>query len=158
MPVGCKWRVNMSKFLLTVCAFELLYRRQHREFAKVLGSTELQWKQIFAKDGRAYRPPLLVLYRGATQGLRGGVGEAILAEAADHSIAWSARGNPAQWALLQCPTSPRNGLGTPISLAHRKALAWRLKDGLCGAQQLLRACRSSRRLFETRYPTTERLD
>jgi uncharacterized protein len=73
--------VNMSKFLLTVCAFGLLLSpafaeekspEQHREFAKVLGSTELQWKQVFAKDGRTYRPPVLVLYRGATQASCGG--------------------------------------------------------------------------------------
>jgi predicted metalloprotease len=71
----------MSKFLLTVCAFGLLLSsafaeekspEQHREFAKVLGSTELQWKQVFAKDGRTYRPPVLVLYRGATQASCGG--------------------------------------------------------------------------------------
>jgi predicted metalloprotease len=73
----------MSKFLLTVCAFGLLLSssafaedkspEQHREFAKkVLGSTELQWKQVFVKDGRTYRPPLLVLYRGATQASCGG--------------------------------------------------------------------------------------
>jgi predicted metalloprotease len=35
--------------------------------SKVLGSTELQWKQLFAKDGKTYRAPVLVLYRGATQ-------------------------------------------------------------------------------------------
>jgi predicted metalloprotease len=35
-----------------------------RFVSKVLGSTELQWKQIFAKDGRTYRAPVLVLYRG----------------------------------------------------------------------------------------------
>jgi predicted metalloprotease len=43
-----------------------------RFVSKVLGSTELQWKQVFAKDGRAYRPPVLVLYRGATQASCGG--------------------------------------------------------------------------------------
>jgi uncharacterized protein len=35
--------------------------------SKVLGSTELQWKQIFAKDGKTYRTPELVFYRGAKQ-------------------------------------------------------------------------------------------
>jgi predicted metalloprotease len=43
-----------------------------RFVSKVLGSTELQWKQVFAKDGRAYRAPVLVLYRGATQASCGG--------------------------------------------------------------------------------------
>jgi predicted metalloprotease len=43
-----------------------------RFVSKVLGSTELQWKQIFAKDGRIYRPPVLVLYRGATHASCGG--------------------------------------------------------------------------------------
>jgi uncharacterized protein len=43
-----------------------------RFVSKVLGSTELQWKQVFAKDGRTYRPPVLVLYRGATQASCGG--------------------------------------------------------------------------------------
>src|SRR5262245_1798961 len=37
-----------------------------RFVSKVLGSTELQWKQVFAKDGRVYRAPVLVLYRAAT--------------------------------------------------------------------------------------------
>ena len=43
-----------------------------RFVSKVLGSTELQWKQLFAKDGRIYRPPVLVLYRGATHASCGG--------------------------------------------------------------------------------------
>src|SRR5436190_3746047 len=43
-----------------------------RFVSKVLGSTELQWKQVFAKDGRVYRPPVLVLYRGATHASCGG--------------------------------------------------------------------------------------
>ena len=43
-----------------------------RFVSKVLGSTELQWKQVFAKDGRTYRPPVLVLYRGATHASCGG--------------------------------------------------------------------------------------
>src|SRR5438132_896793 len=43
-----------------------------RFVSKVLGSTELQWKQVFAKDGKTYRPPVLVLYRGATQANCGG--------------------------------------------------------------------------------------
>jgi uncharacterized protein len=43
-----------------------------RFVSKVLGSTDLQWKQVFAKDGRVYRPPVLVLYRGATHASCGG--------------------------------------------------------------------------------------
>jgi uncharacterized protein len=49
-----------------------------RFVSKVLGSTELQWKQIFAKDGRNYRAPVLVLYRGATQASCGGVAQAAM--------------------------------------------------------------------------------
>src|SRR5262249_24006954 len=44
-----------------------------RFVSAVLGSTELQWTQIFAKDGKIYRPPVLVLYRGATHSSCGGV-------------------------------------------------------------------------------------
>src|SRR5712671_3991628 len=29
---------------------------------RVLGSTEARWKDIFAQDGKTYRPPVLVLY------------------------------------------------------------------------------------------------
>jgi predicted metalloprotease len=38
-----------------------------RFVSKVLGSTELQWQQIFAKDGRTYSTPELVFYRGSKQ-------------------------------------------------------------------------------------------
>lgn len=34
--------------------------------SRILGSTEAQWKDIFARDGQTYRPPVLVLYRGVT--------------------------------------------------------------------------------------------
>jgi predicted metalloprotease len=34
--------------------------------ASVLGSTEVQWKEIFEKAGSRYRPPTLVLYSGST--------------------------------------------------------------------------------------------
>src|SRR5438046_2566132 len=30
---------------------------------RVLGRTEARWKDIFAQDGKTYRPPVLVLYR-----------------------------------------------------------------------------------------------
>src|SRR3989440_9137884 len=43
-----------------------------RFVSKGLGSTQLQWKQVFAKDGKNHRPPVLVLYRGATQASCGG--------------------------------------------------------------------------------------
>ena len=32
----------------------------------VLGSTEVQWQQIFAQSGRNYEPPTLVMFSGAT--------------------------------------------------------------------------------------------
>jgi predicted metalloprotease len=35
--------------------------------AAVLGDTEVQWREIFAKDGQTYRPPKLVLFSGATR-------------------------------------------------------------------------------------------
>jgi len=35
--------------------------------AAVLGSTEVQWKDIFAQNGRTYEPPTLVMFSGATQ-------------------------------------------------------------------------------------------
>jgi uncharacterized protein len=38
-----------------------------RFVARVLGSTEVQWKDIFSKDGQTYRPPRLVMFSGATR-------------------------------------------------------------------------------------------
>src|SRR5690348_11008033 len=35
--------------------------------AAVLGSTEAQWKDIFAQAGRSYQPPSLVMFSGATR-------------------------------------------------------------------------------------------
>ena len=49
-----------------------------RFVSKVLGSTEVQWRQIFAKDGKSYRAPVLVLYRGRTQAQCGGVAQAAM--------------------------------------------------------------------------------
>jgi predicted metalloprotease len=49
-----------------------------RFVSAVLGSTEVQWKQVFAKDGKTYRAPVLVLYRGATQSSCGGVAESAM--------------------------------------------------------------------------------
>ena len=34
---------------------------------QVLGSTEVQWKDIFTKDGQTYRPPKLVMFSGQTR-------------------------------------------------------------------------------------------
>jgi predicted metalloprotease len=35
--------------------------------AAVLGSTEAQWKEIFARAGKTYEPPTLVMFSGATR-------------------------------------------------------------------------------------------
>jgi uncharacterized protein len=35
--------------------------------AAILGSTEVVWRDIFAKQGREYRPPSLVMFSGSTQ-------------------------------------------------------------------------------------------
>jgi predicted metalloprotease len=43
-----------------------------RFVSKVLGSTEVQWRNILAKDGKNYRAPVLVLYRGRTHARCGG--------------------------------------------------------------------------------------
>ena len=49
-----------------------------RFVSRVLGSTELQWKQVFARDGKTYRAPVLVLYRGRTQADCGGVAQSAM--------------------------------------------------------------------------------
>ena len=38
-----------------------------RFVSAVLGSTEVQWTDIFAKSGNAYKPPTLVMFSGATR-------------------------------------------------------------------------------------------
>ncbi|MFZ0346776.1 MAG: neutral zinc metallopeptidase, partial [Pseudolabrys sp.] len=38
-----------------------------RFVSAILGSTEVQWADIFAQSGKAYRPPTLVMFSGATQ-------------------------------------------------------------------------------------------
>jgi predicted metalloprotease len=38
-----------------------------RFVARVLGSTEVQWKDIFSKEGQTYRAPRLVMFSGATR-------------------------------------------------------------------------------------------
>jgi len=41
---------------------------QMRDFvAAVLGSSEVQWREIFAKTGKSYEPPSLVMYSGGTR-------------------------------------------------------------------------------------------
>jgi uncharacterized protein len=49
-----------------------------RFVSRVLGSTELQWKQVFAEDGKTYRAPVLVLYSGATRADCGGVAQSAM--------------------------------------------------------------------------------
>ena len=39
-----------------------------RFVSRVLGSTEATWKDIFSKDGKTYRAPTLVMYRGVDRG------------------------------------------------------------------------------------------
>src|SRR5882762_2038249 len=43
-----------------------------RFVARVLGATEVTWKDIFTKQGQTYRPPTLVIYRGTTDARCGG--------------------------------------------------------------------------------------
>jgi predicted metalloprotease len=43
--------------------------------SKILGSADFQWKEIFAKAGRQYRGPVLVLYRDVTNQACGGVAQ-----------------------------------------------------------------------------------
>jgi hypothetical protein len=38
-----------------------------RFVSRVLGSTEVQWKNIFAKDGQTYRAPKLIMFSGQTR-------------------------------------------------------------------------------------------
>ncbi len=38
-----------------------------RFVSRILGSTEVTWKAIFAQDGKTYRAPTLVLFRNATE-------------------------------------------------------------------------------------------
>jgi len=40
--------------------------------SRILGSTEVQWKDIFRQAGQTYRPPTLVMYRGSTDARCGG--------------------------------------------------------------------------------------
>jgi uncharacterized protein len=47
-----------------------------RFVSRVLGATEAVWKDIFTKDGKTYRTPTLVLFRGQTEARCGGRAEA----------------------------------------------------------------------------------
>ena len=40
--------------------------------SRILGSTEIEWKDIFTKGGATYRAPILVMYRGSTDAPCGG--------------------------------------------------------------------------------------
>jgi len=49
-----------------------------RFVSRVLGSTEVVWKDIFTKDGKTYRAPTLVLFNGSTQANCGGVAQSAM--------------------------------------------------------------------------------
>jgi predicted metalloprotease len=46
--------------------------------ARVLGSTEAQWKAVFAESGSTYRLPVLVMYNGQTRAARCGVAQSAM--------------------------------------------------------------------------------
>jgi uncharacterized protein len=57
--------------------------------SRILGSTEVQWKDIFSRDGQTYRPPILVMYSGATDAACGGVARSAMGPfycPADHKV------------------------------------------------------------------------
>jgi predicted metalloprotease len=49
-----------------------------RFVSRVLGSTEAIWKDVFSKDGKSYRAPTLVLFRGQTDAACGGVAQSAM--------------------------------------------------------------------------------
>jgi predicted metalloprotease len=49
-----------------------------RFVSKVLNSTDQEWKKVFAADGKNYRPPTLVLYRGMTRAACGGAAQSAM--------------------------------------------------------------------------------
>ncbi len=49
-----------------------------RFVSRVLGSTEVGWKDIFAKEGQRYRAPVLVMYRGYTDASCGGMAQSAM--------------------------------------------------------------------------------
>ncbi|HLH87944.1 MAG TPA: neutral zinc metallopeptidase [Xanthobacteraceae bacterium] len=57
--------------------------------SRVLGSTEVEWKDIFAKSGKTYQPPILVMYSGQTNAACGGVAQSAMGPfycPADHRV------------------------------------------------------------------------
>jgi len=57
--------------------------------SRVLGSTEVQWKDIFARGGKTYQPPILVMYNGQTDAACGGVARSAMGPfycPADHKV------------------------------------------------------------------------
>jgi len=46
--------------------------------ARVLGSTEAQWKAIFQEGGKTYRAPVLVMYNGRTPAACGGMAQSAM--------------------------------------------------------------------------------
>jgi len=46
--------------------------------SKVLGSTEEQWRAVFAQAGKNYRAPVLVMYRGMTDARCGGAAQSAM--------------------------------------------------------------------------------
>jgi predicted metalloprotease len=49
-----------------------------RFVSRVLGSTEEQWKAVFAQGGKTYRAPVLVMYRGMTDARCGGAAQSAM--------------------------------------------------------------------------------
>jgi uncharacterized protein len=47
-----------------------------RFVSRILGSTEVTWRTIFAKEGKTYRAPTLILYNQATRAACGGAAQA----------------------------------------------------------------------------------
>ena len=45
---------------------------------QVLSSTDARWKEVFAQDGRTYRPPVLVLYNRQTPARCGGLAQSAM--------------------------------------------------------------------------------
>jgi uncharacterized protein len=46
--------------------------------SRILGSTERQWKEVFAEGGRTYRTPVLVMYNGRTSAAGCGVAQSAM--------------------------------------------------------------------------------
>ena len=103
---------------------------------RVLGSTEARWKEIFAKDGRTYRPPVLVLYRGRTEARCGGAAQAAMGP-------------------FYCPNRPESLSGHVILRSDRDALSWlRCRQQIVPVFRGLRDCARDRasRAEPARHP------